>query len=204
MNFSVEGVLPKPVDVLIPQRVLATDSAPLLIHFMGATWLPRHAVATMKQPLMVAAVYLGAGSGVYARPFANDTLLFARLLDSLRTRIAQVTGAPRVTRVYLSGFSAGYGAIREIVRRPANVPRVDGILLLDKIKGFNGKGSYNTHVRTLAHVFTAPSKVITAWCYTLAPQVLATFTQVEWIEWGLWEEDEKQLELLDKITKPDN
>lgn len=80
----------------------------------------------------------------------------------------------------------------------------DGILLLDKIKGFNGKGSYNTHVRTLAHVFTAPSKVITAWCYTLDPQVLATFTQVEWIEWGLWEEDEKQLELLDKITKPDN
>jgi gamma-glutamylcyclotransferase (GGCT)/AIG2-like uncharacterized protein YtfP len=80
----------------------------------------------------------------------------------------------------------------------------DGILLLDKIKGFNGKGSYNTHVRSLAHVFTTPDKVLTAWCYTLNPQILATFNQVEWIEWGLWEQDEKQLALLDKLTEPED
>ena len=133
VNLSIEGILPRAIDVFIPQRALTADSAPLLIHFMGATWLPRHAVATMTRPMIVAATYLGAGSGVYSRPFAADSALYGRLLDTLKARIAQVTGAPRITGVYLSGFSAGYGAIREIVRRPENISRVDGVLLLDGI-----------------------------------------------------------------------
>lgn len=78
----------------------------------------------------------------------------------------------------------------------------DGILLLDKIKGYNGKGAFNTHVRALAHVFTSPNKVITAWTYLISAKVLECYQQIEQIEWGFWDEDEKQLELLDKITKP--
>jgi len=38
-----------------------------------------------------------------------------------------------VDRLYLSGFSAGYGAIRAILRQPENAARVDGVLLLDGI-----------------------------------------------------------------------
>jgi hypothetical protein len=133
VHFSIDDVLPKAIDVFVPQKALGVASAPLLIHFMGATWLPQHAVATMDVPVVVAAVYLGAGSSAYSRPFSADTLLYARLLDSLRVRIAQVTSAPAISRVYVSGFSAGYGAIREILRRPANLPSVDGVLLLDGI-----------------------------------------------------------------------
>jgi len=133
VHFSIEGVLPKPVDVFIPQKALGAASAPLLIHFMGATWLPQRAVATMESPVIVAAAFLGNGSSVYARPFAADSLLYQRLLDSLRVRIGQVTSAPAIGRIYLSGWSAGYGAIREILRRPANLPSVDGVLLIDGI-----------------------------------------------------------------------
>lgn len=79
----------------------------------------------------------------------------------------------------------------------------DGILLLDKIKGFNGSNSYNTHYRCLAHAYTSPQKVITAWCYMISPKVLEVYQSIEQIEWGLWEQDEKQIELLDKLTKPD-
>jgi hypothetical protein len=131
VHLSIEGLLSAPIDVFIPQRALTVDSAPLLIHFMGATWLPQRAVATMDRPVIVAASYLGAGSATYRRPFADDSLLYGRLLDTLRARIAQVTGAPRISGVYLSGFSAGYAAVREIVRRPEYLPRVDGVLLLD-------------------------------------------------------------------------
>ncbi|MHB1312727.1 MAG: hypothetical protein ACYC3L_11995 [Gemmatimonadaceae bacterium] len=133
VHFSIEGVLPKPVEVFIPQRALGVASAPLLIHFMGATWLPQRAVATMETPVIVAAAFLGNGSSVYSRPFAADSLLYQRLLDSLRVRIGQVTLAPALQGVYLSGWSAGYGAIREILRRPANLPSVDGVLLIDGI-----------------------------------------------------------------------
>ncbi len=131
VHISIDSLLPKPVDVFIPKRVIGAANASLLIHFMGATWVPQAAVATMRDPVIVAATYLGAGSGVYGRPFANDSTLFARLLDTLRTRLSHVSGAPTFNAVYLSGWSAGYGAIREILKRDANVARVNGVLLLD-------------------------------------------------------------------------
>lgn len=131
VNLTIDGILPGPIEVFIPQRALAVDSVPLLIHLMGATWIPRRAVAAMERPVIVAAAYFGSGSATYARPFARDTLLYARMLDTIRARIAQVTGAPRFSGVYLSGWSAGYGAIREVLRRPEYLPLVDGVLLLD-------------------------------------------------------------------------
>lgn len=133
VNLTIDSILPGPIEIFIPQRALTADSAPLLIHLMGATWVPRRAVATMNRPVIVVAAYFGSGSATYARPFARDTLLYARMLDTIRARIAQVTGAPRITGVYLSGWSAGYGAIREILRRPEYLPQVDGVLLLDGI-----------------------------------------------------------------------
>ena len=133
VHFSVDGVLPKSVDVFIPQRAIGVAAAPLVLHFMGATWVPQRAVASLERPVIVAATYLGGGSGVYSRPFAADTLLYRRLLDTLRARIAAVAGAPRVEGVFLTGWSAGYGAIREIVRHPSNLAQVDGVLLIDGI-----------------------------------------------------------------------
>jgi hypothetical protein len=129
--LTIDSLLPRPIEIFIPQRALTADSVPLLIHFMGATWVPKRAVAMLSRPVIVVAVYLGAGSAVYSRPFARDTQLYGRMLDTILARIGQVTSAPHVRGVYLSGFSAGYGAIREIVRRPENLPRVDGALLLD-------------------------------------------------------------------------
>lgn len=79
----------------------------------------------------------------------------------------------------------------------------DTILLLDKIKGYNGPNAYNTHVRQLTHVYTDIDKVVTGWCYVLTHAVLDAYAQIQQIEFGLWAEDEKQIELLDKITKPD-
>jgi hypothetical protein len=78
----------------------------------------------------------------------------------------------------------------------------DGIYLLDKLKGFNGKSGFNTHYRTLSHVFTDTNKVTTAWCYVVSPHVLNVYQQIEQVEWGMWEQDEKQVKLLEKITEP--
>ena len=133
VHFSIDSVLPRAIDVFIPQRAMTVEAAPLLIHFMGSTWVPQRAVALMKEPVVVAAIFLGSGSSTYARPFANDTLLYGRMLDTITARIAQISAAPRITGVYLSGWSAGYGAIREVLRRPEYLPRVDGVLLIDGI-----------------------------------------------------------------------
>ncbi len=78
----------------------------------------------------------------------------------------------------------------------------DGIFLLDKLKGFNGKNAFNNHYRTLGHVFTDANKVTNAWCYVISPHVLTVYQQIEQIEWGMWEQDDKQIQLLEKITEP--
>ena len=131
LNLRVEGVLPAPIDVFVPQRVLGRPHVPLVLHFMGSTWLPRRAVAPMREPVMVAAVHLGAGSAINARPFADDTTRFAAILQAIEAQLASASGAPRVSEVYLSAWSAGYGAVRQVLRHPASAARIRGILLMD-------------------------------------------------------------------------
>lgn len=131
LSLRVEGVLPAPIEVFVPQRVVGSPRAPLVLHFMGATWLPRRAVASMRERAIVAAVHLGAGSAINARPFAGDTTRFAAVLQAIDAQLANTRGAPRVTDVYLSAWSAGYGAVRQVLRHPASAARVRGILLMD-------------------------------------------------------------------------
>jgi hypothetical protein len=110
------------VDVLVTPRALAAHEAELVIHFHGAPWVPFQAALSLDRPLVVAAVNVGQGGGIYDRTFA-DPAVFDRLLDDVRSR-----SGVRINRLYLAGFSAGYGAIRAILRNRADV---DGILLLD-------------------------------------------------------------------------
>src|SRR6202008_3471347 len=72
-------------------------------------------------------VQLGAGSSAYRRPF-EDTKLFQNLLREAADELHLRRGWSSIT---LSGFSAGYGAVREILRQPENFARVDRVLLLD-------------------------------------------------------------------------
>lgn len=69
-------------------------------------------------------------------PFREDTDLFARLLAE-PGRFDAVDGdddpPPRWRRVSLSCFSAGYGAVREILKDPTSFDRVDAIVAADSI-----------------------------------------------------------------------
>lgn len=122
-RFSLEGLLSKPVTVFVPARPDAVAPR-LLIHFHGAAWVPEQAAAEASRYYVVAAVHLGAGSGIYERSFRDDPALFARLLSEIEKRVS-------FRGVDLSGFSAGYGAIRAILADKSNLDRVDGVLLLD-------------------------------------------------------------------------
>lgn len=120
-QFTIDGVLPKPVTVLVTPAAAAAGAADLVIHFHGAAWLPMQEAESTGLPLVVASVNLGAGSRRYSQPF-DDPGVF----NVLRDRIAE--GSPPIRRIFLTGFSAGYGAIRSILRQQQ---AVDGALLLD-------------------------------------------------------------------------
>lgn len=114
-TLSVLGVLDRRVRVLVPE---AAAGAGLLIHFHGAAIVP-FAV----EGFVVASINLGSGSGAYERPFA-DPGVFPSLLGALET----ATGV-EFDRVTLSGWSAGYGSIRAILREHPD--RIAQVILLD-------------------------------------------------------------------------
>jgi hypothetical protein len=102
-----------------------------VVHFHGAAWLPHQAVAALKRPTTSAVLNLGAGSGVYDRNF-RDPLVFDSLLASITRELSTAAGAPvELDRITLVGFSAGHGAIRQLLREPRHFARVDAVLLLD-------------------------------------------------------------------------
>jgi hypothetical protein len=115
-QFQVEHA-----EVLITPRAGAAGEGDLLIHFHGASWLPFRAAIALDRPLVVAVVNVGQGGGAYDQAFTDRTALNG-LLKELQPRI-------RIRHLYLSGFSAGYVAVRAILRN--YVVNVDGILLLD-------------------------------------------------------------------------
>lgn len=128
---SFAGPLGKPVEVFVPSADRARDAFDLVVHFLGAAWLPEQAVASVDDHAVTAVVNLGAGSGVYDRAFSEPSA-FDSLLAGVTREVSSVTGrSAHVAHITLVGFSAGHGAVRAILRDPRNFARVDAVLLLD-------------------------------------------------------------------------
>ncbi len=106
----------------------------LTVHFHGAPWFAaaEHQRRGAKTPLLV---YGGMqGSSAYAAPF-QDPQRFQSLLDGVAAHFhpRATTAAPRVTSVEISSFSAGYGAVRELLSRPEYVRIIDTVVLADSL-----------------------------------------------------------------------
>ncbi len=111
--------------LFLPAKLKLRSPVPLLIFFHGGTWLPE--VAAARRRMAVIAIQVGAGSGVCARAFA-DPQRFPNLLREAETR----AGA-RLAPITLGGWSAGCGAIREILKSPEAYARVERVLAIDGI-----------------------------------------------------------------------
>lgn len=124
---EVQGPWSRPIDVYAPTRLGARPD--LVIHFHGDAWIAH--TGADRQRAVSAVVNLGAGTGVYHRAFAEPGA-FDTLIALIERDVAARRGrAVSFGRIVLSGFSAGHGAIRVILRDTALVRRVDAVLLLD-------------------------------------------------------------------------
>src|SRR5262249_7127390 len=125
-------------------RKRAAARLPLFVHFHGGTWLPE-VVASRAGDTAVISIQLWAGSSVYAQPLAHPQP-FARLPAEAESKTG-VKFAPTT----LTAWSAGYGAVREILKTPENYARVDRVLLIDGLHtGYvNGKpGPQESEIET--------------------------------------------------------
>ncbi|MEO1012493.1 MAG: hypothetical protein AAFX53_14400 [Bacteroidota bacterium] len=120
----LEGIVPKPVVLYLPPKAQNAKTPDLLIHFHGASFVPIKAVDQIENPFVLAAIHLGGGSSVNERPFM-DPKVFKDLLDKITLKSSK----NKLGKIYVSAFSAGYGAVRALLR--SHPDQIDGILLLD-------------------------------------------------------------------------
>lgn len=104
----------------------------LIVHFHGHEPIRKEFVKTAKGSVLVG-IDLGIGSGAYSSGFAAPNV-FAQLITSVEAAMAKKTGNKNahVRHLALSAWSAGYGAIEQILRQPAG-KRVDAVVLLDSL-----------------------------------------------------------------------
>lgn len=112
--------------LFIPSKLKLKPPTALLFFFHGGTWLPEVAAARIGRTAVIS-IQIGAGSGVYAKAFA-DADRFGNLL-----REAETKAGVRFDPVTLGGWSAGCGAVREILKSPEAYARVQKVLLIDGI-----------------------------------------------------------------------
>lgn len=129
LTFSLKNVLSKPIEIYQKENLEKFKKFDLLIHFHGASYVPKNAVFNSKTPILLAIVNLGSGSSVYEKAFLNE-LVFPKLIDIIVDSVSANNGFKiELSKKYLSSFSAGYGAVRAILKNHKS--ELDGILLLD-------------------------------------------------------------------------
>ena len=111
--------------LFIPAGIKGANDAAILFFFHGGTWLPE--VAAAQNKMAVVTVQAGSGSGTYARLF-DDPARFPALLKE-----AEAKAGVRFGRIILGGWSAGCGAIRQILKARDSYARVDAALMIDGI-----------------------------------------------------------------------
>jgi hypothetical protein len=111
----------------------ARPRVPLIVHFHGSAWLMEYHIMRNLPEFALVTVNLGAGSGIYSQTF-SDAKLFRSLLDQALARLRETTKqAVSWKMIILSSFSAGYGAIRSILRSSENYRLVDAVFLADSL-----------------------------------------------------------------------
>jgi LysM repeat protein len=127
--------------MLAPQRGGLTRGGgfDLIVHFHGHFPIRKEFVKAARGQVLVA-IDLGIGSGAYQSAFASPRV-FEKLLESVKKEMARRSGRKKtyVRKLALSSWSAGYGAVSQILQQKAG-KKVDALILLDSVHSGYGPG----------------------------------------------------------------
>jgi len=112
----------------------AAKETSVTIHFHTVAWfvIQEHARRGAKEPLIC--FQLGEGSTVYREPF-EDTARFGRVVRIIESELKKhgASSSLQIAAVDVSSFSAGYGAVRELIKSPESFKSIRRIVLLDSM-----------------------------------------------------------------------
>jgi hypothetical protein len=112
----------------------------VVLHLHGAPSVVEPALVATGWPAVLVTFNRKGLSRVYAEPFADRTL-FPGLLDATLKRVKELglAEAPRLGRVVVSSFSAGFGGVRELLKDPAHLAQIHALVMADSLyAGYEG------------------------------------------------------------------
>ena len=118
--------------IIVRQMDGETSPNQFLIHFHGALETTRRALARSEFRGTLIVVNFPGLSSAYSKPFADHPKLLEEIIGHATTTTDNKATTPS-PRLILSSFSAGYGAIREILKSPEHFERIDAIVTADSI-----------------------------------------------------------------------
>ncbi len=127
--------------MIMPVRggVTKSGSFDVVFHFHGHEPARKEWVKTMDGAVLVG-IDLGIGSGAYSSAFSGPSS-FKDLVESVEKAVAKKRGLPsaQVRKIGLSAWSAGYGAVQQILTQAYGKQNVDTVILLDGLHtGYQG------------------------------------------------------------------
>ncbi len=127
--------------MIMPARggVTKNGSFDVMIHFHGHEALRKEWVKAEDGAVLVG-IDLGIGSGAYEGAFANPDA-FKDLVESVEKEVAKERGLDhaKARHIGLSAWSAGYGAVEDIIGQEYGKQVVDTVVLLDGLHtGYKG------------------------------------------------------------------
>jgi len=112
--------------LFVPEKLKGKRHLNLLLFFHGGDWLPELAAAQQRN-MAVISIQAGAGSSTYEKLF-TDPATFPKLLTE-----AESAAGVSFSEIELGGWSAGCGALRQILSDPASYDRVNRVLCIDGV-----------------------------------------------------------------------
>jgi pimeloyl-ACP methyl ester carboxylesterase len=120
--------------LFIPASAEHRAGVRLLFFFHGGGWIPEVAVPREKR-MAVVTIQAGAGSSRYAALFADPGRFPGLIVD------AEKQSGLRFSEIVLGGWSAGCGAVRQILRDPVSAQRVARVVCIDGVHAGYANGT---------------------------------------------------------------
>jgi|GEM_PF-494451 len=118
----------------VPESFSSADGTfDLVMHFHGNTQIVEESYNAAKINALIYVVNLGIGSGAYEDRYSAPDVFeetLTRIVDAAEKRGLR---SPKLGRIALSSWSAGYGAIAKILDAQRSFDRFDALLMLDGI-----------------------------------------------------------------------
>jgi hypothetical protein len=134
-ELRVSPTTPLATGTMTVIRRANSEPQDLIVHFHGAVKTVTDALRKCDRNVALAIVNFPGLSTAYSKPFVANPGLFKQIQERAAVAVAGSSTNRRDPwrHIYVSSFSAGYGAVREILRTPVYFEKIDGIVAADSI-----------------------------------------------------------------------